>query len=123
MQPGDHATTYGGQPLATAAARAVLDTMIAIDAPALAVSAGAELTAALLALPQVNEVRGLGLLLAAELEALDAREVAARCLDAGLVVNGVSPTAIRLAPALIVTSDHIAEAVGILGSVMNEMAS
>ncbi len=91
--------------------------------PSLARDAGAELTAALLALPQVSEVRGLGLLLAAEIEGLDAREVAARCLDAGLVVNGVSPTAVRLAPALIITSDHIAEAVGILGSVMNEMAS
>lgn len=119
MQGGDHATTYGGQPLATAAARAVLDTMVAIDAPSLAVAAGAELTEKLLALPNVSEVRGLGLLLAAELTGVNAQTVAARCLDAGLVVNGISPTAIRFAPPLIITSDHIAEAVTILSDVID----
>jgi acetylornithine/succinyldiaminopimelate/putrescine aminotransferase len=123
MQAGDHATTYGGQPLATAAARAVLDTMIAIDAPALAESAGAALRAALAPLPEVVEVRGHGLLLAAELRGVDARVVAARCLDAGLVLNGVSPTALRLAPALIVTNEHIAEAVAILRGVLDQLAS
>ncbi len=118
FQPGDHATTYGGQPLAASAARAVLETMEAIDAPARAREAGEQLTAALLALPDVVGVRGLGLLLAAELDGLDARSVAARCLADGLVVNGVTPTAIRLAPPLIIEPAHIAEAVAILGSVL-----
>ncbi|MEZ5379747.1 MAG: acetylornithine/succinylornithine family transaminase [Acidimicrobiales bacterium] len=122
MQGGDHATTYGGQPLATAAARAVLDTMIAIDAPRLATEAGAELTAKLLELPNVSEVRGLGLLIAAELTGVNAQTVAAKCLDAGLVVNGISPTALRLAPPLIITSENIAEAVAILSSVIDEVA-
>ena len=63
--PGDHATTFGGQPLAASASRAVLTEMLAIDAPALAHAAGAHLTAALEALPEVVAVRGLGLLLAA----------------------------------------------------------
>ncbi len=122
MQGGDHATTYGGQPLATAAARAVLDTLVAIDAPRLATEAGAELTKALLALPNVSEVRGFGLLLAVELTGVNAQTVAARCLDAGLVVNGISPTALRLAPPLIITTDHIAEAVAIISSVIDEVA-
>ena len=88
FQPGDHATTYGGQPLATAAARAVLETMVSIDAPKLATDAGAELTAAVMNLPQVTGVRGLGLLLAVELVGVDAQVAAARCLERGLAVNG-----------------------------------
>ena len=116
FQPGDHATTYGGQPLATAAAKAVLDTMRAEDAPAKARQQGARLTAALEALPGIKAVRGLGLLLAAELEntGTSAKDVAARCLDNGLVVNAVTDSALRLAPSLLVTDGEIDEAVAIL---------
>ncbi|MDH3678709.1 MAG: acetylornithine/succinylornithine family transaminase [Acidimicrobiia bacterium] len=121
FQPGDHATTYGGQPLTTSAARAVIDTMIAIDAPALATEVGAELTEAMLKLPQVTGVRGLGLLLAVELAGVDAQVAAATCLERGLVVNGITPTAIRLAPPLTITAEHIAEAVSILGPVLDEL--
>ena len=123
FQPGDHATTYGGQPLATAAARAVLETMVSIDAPARAVEAGAAITEAMMGLPKVSGVRGLGLLLAVELADVDARDVAARCLQEGLVVNGVTPSALRLAPSLIITDEHIAEAAKILGGVLTEMAA
>ncbi|MEZ5342226.1 MAG: acetylornithine/succinylornithine family transaminase [Acidimicrobiales bacterium] len=112
FRPGDHATTYGGQPLATAAARAVLDTMKAIDAPGLARAAGQAITDAALALPQVKEVRGLGLLLAIQLnDGIDARAVAARALEGGLVVNAVTESALRLAPPLIITDTHIADAI------------
>jgi predicted acetylornithine/succinylornithine family transaminase len=121
FQPGDHATTYGGQPLAAAAARAVVETMQAIDAPSLAGSAGAELTKAMLGLPQVHSVRGLGLLLAVELIGIDARVAAARCLERGLVVNAVTPSALRLAPPLTITPYHIAEAAGIVASVLDEL--
>jgi predicted acetylornithine/succinylornithine family transaminase len=118
--PGDHATTFGGQPLATRAARAVLDEMIAIDAPARATRAGERLTTALAALPQVHAVRGPGLLIAAELvEGLDAAAVTRGCLDAGLVVNAVTPTALRLAPPLTVSDDEIDEAVALLASVLD----
>ncbi|MGF1600172.1 MAG: acetylornithine transaminase [Acidimicrobiales bacterium] len=121
FKPGDHATTYGGQPLATAAARAVLDTMVAIDAPAQATSAGAALTQAMLGLPQVSAVRGLGLLLAVELSGVDAQRAAAVCLERGLVVNGITPTALRLAPPLTIGDEHIAEAVSLLGPILDEL--
>ncbi len=121
FSPGDHATTYGGQPLATAAARAVLDTMISIDAPGLAVTTGASLSEAMLGLPQVVGVRGLGMLLALELEGVNAPAAAARCLQEGLVVNGVTPTALRLAPPLILGDAEIAEAVSILGPILDEL--
>ncbi len=118
FQPGDHATTYGGQPLAASAARAVLAVMEAEDAPGRAAAAGAHLTDRLLALDAVADVRGLGLLLAAELDGRDARQVAADCLAAGLVVNGVTPTALRLAPPLLVSDAEIDEAVAILSEVL-----
>ena len=119
FEPGDHATTFGGQPLAAAAARAVLEVMEAEDVPARAAAAGARLAEALQALPGVASVRGLGLLLAAQLEpGGDARSVAAAALDAGLVVNAVSPTAVRLAPSLLVQDEELDEAVSILSGVM-----
>jgi predicted acetylornithine/succinylornithine family transaminase len=119
FEPGDHATTFGGQPLATAAARAVLDSMQALDAPAAAARQGARLTEALERIPQVAAVRGLGLLLAAELaDGLDAKAVAAACLEAGLVVNAVTATALRLAPPLTISDAEIDEAVAILQEVL-----
>jgi predicted acetylornithine/succinylornithine family transaminase len=119
FEPGDHATTYGGQPLAAAAARAVLAVMVAGAVPARAERSGFILQEALRELPQVDEVRGLGLLLAAQLApGLDARAVAAAALDQGLVVNAVTPSALRLAPSLLVSEEEITEAVAILADVL-----
>ena len=115
FKPGDHATTFGGQPLATAAARAVLQVMEDIDAPKLAATQGAKLAEALSELPKVTEVRGMGLLLAAEFADVDARALAAAALDAGLVLNGITATAIRLAPPITVSDDEIDRAVSIIG--------
>jgi acetylornithine/succinyldiaminopimelate/putrescine aminotransferase len=107
FEPGDHATTFGGQPLAAAAARAVLAIMEAEDVPARAVRAGARLTAGAEALPGVAAVRGLGLLLGVELDGHDARAVAGRLLELGVIVNAVTPTALRLAPSLLITDDEV----------------
>jgi acetylornithine/N-succinyldiaminopimelate aminotransferase len=117
--PGDHATTFGGQPLAASAARAVLAEMERIDAPSRAARAGARLAERLCALPGVAEVRGLGLLLAVELaDGRRADEVAARALAAGLVVNAVSASALRLAPPLTVSDAEVDAAVTILAEVL-----
>ncbi len=116
--PGDHGTTYGGQPLAAAAARATLATMEAEDAPARAAAAGARLVAGLGRLPGVVSVRGLGLLLAAELDGPHARRVTDDALDRGLVINAVTPTAIRLAPPLLVSDAETDEALSMLGKVL-----
>jgi predicted acetylornithine/succinylornithine family transaminase len=118
FRPGDHATTYGGQPLATAAARATLAVMEAEDVPARARVAGERLQRALAGLPGVQSVRGVGLLLAMELDGKRAKRVAALALDAGLVVNPVTESALRLAPSLLVTPDELNEGVAILASVL-----
>jgi predicted acetylornithine/succinylornithine family transaminase len=117
---GDHGTTYGGQPLAASAARATLAILERINAPQLAEHAGAYLRDRLNAVAGVTEVRGLGLLLAAQLvDGLDAKAVVAGCLQAGLVLNAVSPTSIRFAPPLIVTRADIDEAIDILAAVLS----
>lgn len=117
--PGDHATTFGGQPLATAAARAVLSVMQTEDVPPRARRAGDRLTNALAAVPGVADVRGLGLLIAVELEpGRNAGETAVAALAAGLVVNAVTPSALRLAPSLLVSDDEIDEAVSVLAGVL-----
>jgi acetylornithine/N-succinyldiaminopimelate aminotransferase len=117
--PGDHGTTFGGQPLAASAARAVLAVMEAEDVPARAAERGAQLVRGLKTLPGVASVRGLGLLVAAELETGKAAgPVVAAALDAGLVVNAVTPTAVRLAPSLLVSEPQIDLAVGLLGSAL-----
>lgn len=119
FRPGDHGTTYGGQPFAASAALAVLETMQAEDVPARASRAGSRLAEGLEALDGVATVRGMGLLLGAELAAgLDSRAVAAAALAAGLVVNPVTPTALRFAPSLLVTDDEIDRALTILAGVL-----
>ncbi len=118
LQPGDHGSTYSGTPIATSAARAVLAEMRRIDAPALARQAGDRLRRGLEATPGVAGVRGLGLLLAAELDGHDSKEAAAASLARGLVVNNVTPTALRFAPPLTVSDDEIDEAVSIVKEVL-----
>ena len=121
FRPGDHATTFGGQPLAASAALATLTVMEAEDVPGRAAAAGERLTAALLGLADVVDVRGAGLLIAAELaEGLDAKAVADECRARGLVLNAVTPTALRLAPPLLVSDAEIGEAVAILAGVLTD---
>ena len=118
--PGDHATTYGGQPLAARAANAVLDVMIAKDVPKKADRAGKRLRKGLALLEGVAAVRGLGILFAAELDpGIDARDIATNCLELGLVVNAVTPSALRFAPSLLVTNGEIDEAIAIVAKALS----
>jgi len=122
--PGDHGSTYAGQALALAAARATIDRYIELDAPALVRERGAALRARLAQLDGVDHVRGSGLLLGIELtpEALAGRtgpEIARACLDAGLILNGVTPTSLRVAPPYVVSDDEIDEAVGIMAAIIS----
>jgi len=115
--PGDHGTTFGGQPLAMSAARATLQTMQALDVPALARERGAQLEAAFNGAPGVAGVRGAGLLLGVVLtEGLDAGAIVADCLEHGLVVNAPAPGVVRLAPPLVVSAAECDEAAALLGA-------
>lgn len=128
FQAGDHATTMGGNPLACAAALAVLDTMEKDGLVENARIMGDHLKGRLVELAgrheHAVEVRGRGLLLAIQLDADRARDVVLGCLGHGLLVNDVSPSAVRLSPPLIVTEADCEQAAGILdrvlGSVLQE---
>ena len=123
FKPGDHGSTYSGQPLATAAARKVLEIMQREDLPARATERGAYLRERLEKLDGVSSVRGAGLILAAELGSVAGPDLAAACLERGLVVNGITPTAIRLTPPLTVSEAEIDEAIELLGSVLESLAA
>lgn len=130
FEPGDHATTFGGQPLATAAARAVLRVMEAQDVPRRAARAGERLTSVLDGTPGVASVRGMGLLLAAELETTPertAQQVVADLLagthGTRVVANAVTPTALRLAPSLLVSDDEIDEAAEAIAAAVGPAAA
>jgi len=127
FDPGDHATTFGGQPLAARAALTTLEVMEAEDVPERAAIAGARLAGGLETIPEVASVRGLGLLLAAELATpggtpLDAKAAAAACLERGLVVNAVTGTALRLAPPLLVSEAEVDEAVAVMAKALAAIA-
>ena len=119
--PGDHATTFGGQPLAMSAARSTLEVMEREDVCTRARRAGARLAAGLRRLPGVTEVRGEGLLLGAQLSAPKAAEVAAASLARGLLVNPVRADTLRLAPSLLVEDVALDEALGLLDGALVEV--
>jgi predicted acetylornithine/succinylornithine family transaminase len=118
FEPGDHGSTYSGTAIATAAVNAVIEEMRRIDAPALAAGQGAKLAASVAELPAVSSVRGRGLLLAAELDGVEAPAAYRTLLDRGLIVNAVTPTSLRLAPPITVSDAEIEEAVALLAEVL-----
>jgi acetylornithine/N-succinyldiaminopimelate aminotransferase len=106
LRKGDHGSTFGGNPIACAAALAVLDTIEADGLLGHAAAIGQRLAAGITAAghPLVAGVRGSGLWLAIELTGPAAASVEAACRRAGYLVNAVQPDAIRLAPPLILTA-------------------
>lgn len=121
LGPGQHGTTFGGNPVAAAAALATLG-VIERDGLLSHVSAtGERLATALRAVPHVREVRAAGLLVAIELGAPVAARVADHALEAGFIVNPVTPTALRLAPPLIITWEQLAGFVDHLATLPPEL--
>jgi acetylornithine aminotransferase len=105
--PGDHGSTFGGNPVATAAALAVIETIEKRGLLERVSKVGVDLMAELALIDGVKDVRGAGLLIGIEFNKPIAKKVAKRCEKLGVLVNGNSETVIRIAPPLIVSDREI----------------
>jgi acetylornithine aminotransferase len=107
FQPGDHGSTFGGNPVTTAAGLAAIKFIESQKILSKVEKQGAHLMQELALIPGVKEVRGAGLLLGIELESLKASDVSDAMRAAGVLVNAANATTIRIAPALIVSDAQI----------------
>lgn len=120
LGPGSHGSTFGGNPVAAAAGLAVLH---AIERDGLlenAAEVGARLRDGVPSHPMVAGARGAGLLVAIELAEPVAARAAAGALAAGFIVNPVAPTALRLAPPLILSAGQADEFLVALPEILRE---
>ncbi|QIV84224.1 acetylornithine transaminase [Mycolicibacterium frederiksbergense] len=124
LTPGLHGSTFGGNPVCTAAALAVLDTLAAEDLVAKAGALGKTISHGVEELhhPLVSHVRGRGLLLGIVLTAEKAKAVETAAREAGFLVNAAAVDVIRLAPPLIITETQIDEFLTALPAVLDKGA-
>ena len=122
FSPGDHGSTFGGNPLACAAGYATLKFIIENDIPTGARKVGAHLLLRLGELQSqfgtITEARGRGLLAALELGRDLAGQVVDGCLKEGLLLNAAKPNVVRFMPPLIATEAEVDEAISILAKVL-----
>jgi acetylornithine/N-succinyldiaminopimelate aminotransferase len=124
FEPGDHGSTFGGNPVACAAGIAVINEILNNDLSGHAARMGEYLGSRLRELMGKHAVvtaeRGLGLLRAIDLRDEIGGEVVSRCHEEGLLINMVSPTTLRFMPPLIINEAHVDEAIDILDQVLGE---
>ncbi len=114
FEPGDHAATFGGNPLACAAAIAAVTEIKDGGWVKNAEEVGNYFRNRLSELPGIKEVRGLGLMIAAEFIEPKAKAVVAKALENGLIVNAIGENILRFVPPLIITKELVDRAIGIL---------
>jgi len=119
--PGDHASTFGGGPVQSAAALATLDVIEEEGLLERATTAGERLRAGLLGIWPRAAVRGRGLLVGVDFGEPTARAVAQRALQRGVLVNDATPSVLRLAPPLVISDGEIDATLEILEEVSNEV--
>ena len=123
--PGEHGSTFGGNPLVCAAAYAALKYIIDNDIPVKVKRVGNYFMTKLESLKRqfdfITELRGRGLLIALEFKQEIAEKLVLDCLDRGLLVNKVKPNALRFMPPLIITEKEVDRAIGVLGDVLGKI--
>ena len=105
--PGSHGTTFGGNPISCAAANAVIDEIESKKMLALNASKGALIRNLISPIRGVKEARGRGLLIGIVVENGKAKEIAARLLELGFLVNATNDDVVRIAPAFVVSQKQI----------------
>ena len=120
FQPGDHGSTFGGGPVQSSAALAVLDVIERDGLVERVAVAGARLSAGLRSIFGAG-VRGAGLMLGVALPGPLSKDLTGRALDKGLLVNNPAPDVLRLTPPLVITDEEIDRALDILKEVWDEV--
>ncbi len=120
LQPGNHGTTFGGNPVACAAALAVIGVIEDEGLLERVTVLGQKLRDGLAADPRVTEVRGEGLLIGLDLAEERSAEVFAAALAAGFIVNNPTPRRIRLAPPLVLADDDAAALLDAWPTILDE---
>jgi acetylornithine/N-succinyldiaminopimelate aminotransferase len=126
FQPGDHASTFGGNPLACEVAKSVVRTMRKLNLPARAARVGKYFKGRLEELKErfevIEEVRGLGLLLGMEMNSREAAEKAVEgCLRRGYLINRTAGKVLRFVPPLIIEREHIDGLISALEETLREI--
>ena len=126
FHPGDHGSTFGGNPLACATACVVLDALTKDNLMKNAVEVGAYLKEKFNAYKEkyptlIKDVRGRGLILGMELSR-PGREIANECLDYGAIINCTAGNVLRFVPPLNITKAHVDELIAILDKVLPKYA-
>ncbi|WP_205164077.1 acetylornithine transaminase [Arthrobacter roseus] len=109
LTAGQHGTTFGGNPVAAAAALATIETIEDLELLAHAHAVGEWLRLSLAAIPGVREVRGRGLLIGFDLEWASAPRLVSQALEEGFIINSTGPHTVRLAPPLIIKQAQLAD--------------
>ena len=120
FQPGDHGSTFGGNPITTAASLATIKFIEKNQLMAAVKRHEKQIMQEIALIPGVSEVRGAGLLIAIELTKPIANKVLLALRNSGVLVNAPTPTTIRIAPALTVTTAQIATFIRTFGKVMSD---
>ncbi len=123
LQPGNHGTTFGGNPVATAAALAVIGTIESDGLLDNALKVGDVFRDGLADHPLVAETTGRGLLVGIVLTQPVTADVQKAALAAGLIINNATPTRLRLAPPLILTPEQAEGAVAVLRTILDEVTA
>ena len=123
FEPGDHGTTFGGNPIATAAGLAVIETLTKEKLLANAEVLGSLIMEEIALIPGVAEVRGAGLLIGIELQEPIANEITTLALAQGLLINAATDRTIRIAPALNISKKQAESFISIFASLLNTISS
>lgn len=121
FEPGDHASTFGGNPLACAASLATVNEIIDAGLAENADNVGKYFRQILAELPGVSEIRGVGLMIAVEFKDSIAKSIANEALNRGLILNPIGENILRMVPPLIMTKQQADEAVGCLKDIVSTL--
>ncbi len=125
LEPGDHGSTFGGNPLACAAGVATIQAILEEDLMTNAGIQGGYLAAQVSALrqqfPIITEIRSRGLMIGFDLAQPLASQLVTKALDHGLILNATGPTTIRMVPPLILTRGQVDEGIHLLQAALTEL--